>query len=78
MEEKILIKKNIIENLPYGGLSRIARAVKEKTGKEISVRQVKNVCDPTKTSWNADVIAEAQAIIIAEKKEVITAKENIV
>lgn len=78
MEERILIKKNIQDNLTYGALSRIARAYKEKTGHFISVQQVKNVCDPNMSTWDANVIAVAQAIVIADKKETITAKENLV
>lgn len=78
MEEKIIIKQNITKNLPYGALSKIARAYKEKTGKEISVKQVANICNPKKTSWNPIVIAEAQELILAEKKEITEALEKTV
>lgn len=78
MEEKKLIKANISQNLPYGALSKIARAIKAKTGKNISVKQVANICDPTKRTWNADVIAEAQELIIEEKYQVAKALEKTV
>lgn len=78
MEDRILVKTNIKANLTYGSLSKIAREVYKKTGKTVSAQHVKNVCDPEKSSWDADVISEAQNMIILQKGEVSNALEKII
>jgi len=75
---KIEVKQNIQDHLPYGGLSRIAKAVKETYGRTVSVTHVKNVCSPSHNSWDPDVIAEAQKLVLATNESIINAKENMV
>lgn len=78
LDIKIQVKQNIQDHLPYGGLSKIKKAVEENYGRIVSVTHVKNVCSPDHNSWDADVISEAQKLVIATNSSIINAKENMV
>lgn len=78
MLTQILIKKNIQENLPYGSFTAISKTVQQNFKKTVSISHVRNVCNPDKTTWDADVITVAQAIILKRQGQIITAKENLV
>lgn len=78
MEEQKIIKQYLFENLPYGSFTRIAKAVNKKFKKNISVAQVRNVCHPDMSSWDSEVIAEAQSILVKRNEEIIRAKEAMV
>jgi len=77
MEQKILIKQSIKDNLPYGGLSKIAKLVSVKLGKKVGVSHVRNVCNPEMNSWDADIIECAQNLIIEENRAIIQASEKL-
>lgn len=78
MNDQILIKKKIKENLPYGALTEIARIVNKKRNKKISVSHVSNVINPLMKSWDAEIITVAQSIILKRNREIISAKEAII
>jgi len=77
MSIRLEVKKNIQQFLPYGALSKIKRKLAEKDI-SVSVSHVRNVLSPYTDKWDANVIAEAQEIVIAIQKSEITAQENIV
>jgi|GEM_PF-2099674 len=78
METQTLIKTNINEHLPYGSLTKIKKAVKEKKNRVISVSHVRNVLNPGMNRWDDDVIEEAQLIVLKVQSGLLAAKEKMV
>lgn len=77
MEDQLIIKKNIQENLRYGDLTKIKDAVFKNKNKLVSVSHVRNVLNPEMSRWDDDVIEEGQVIAIKNQQSLISARSKV-
>jgi hypothetical protein len=72
------IKEAIHGNLPYGCLTKIANKINSKGINKVSISYVRNVLNPNSNAWHAEVISEAQSIIIEQQEEILRLNKPII